>query len=167
MESAAGETIRQLLNRRDLASARHRAAMSRRLGLSESEMLAVAHLAQHGRLSPSALGHLLDLSSGGVTALVQRLEGAGHLIRRRHPTDGRSVLVELSDELVERAERAFGPLVDDLDRASMELSEEERHVVRRFLDRAVALSEDHAHRALSEQDRGEPVAAAPAPGLWG
>jgi len=164
---AAGEEIRQLLNRRDLASARHRAAMSRRLGLSESEMLAVAHLAQHGRLSPSALGQLLDLSSGGVTALVQRLEGAGHLVRRRHPTDGRSVLVELSGTLVERAERAFGPLVDDLDRASLELSEQERQVVRRFLDRAVALSEDHAHRELSASSRAEPVVAAPAPGLWG
>ena len=167
MTQAAGEEIRQLLNRRDLASARHRAAMSRRLGLSESEMLAVAHLAQHGRLSPSALGQLLDLSSGGVTALVQRLEGAGHLVRRRHPTDGRSVLVELSGTLVERAERAFGPLVDDLDRASLELSEQERQVVRRFLDRAVALSEDHAHRELSASSRAEPVVAAPAPGLWG
>jgi DNA-binding MarR family transcriptional regulator len=167
MTAAAGETIRQLLNRRDLASARHRAAMSRRLGLSESEMLAVAHLAQHGRLSPSALGQLLDLSSGGVTALVQRLESAGHLVRRRHPTDGRSVLVELSPELVERAGLAFGPLVHDLERASLELSEAERQVVRRFLDRVVALSEDHAERALSEPERAEPVAAAPAPRLWG
>jgi DNA-binding MarR family transcriptional regulator len=167
MTQAAGETIRQLLNRRDLASARHRAAMSRRLGLSESEMLAVAHLAQHGRLSPSALGHLLDLSSGGVTALVQRLESGGHLVRRRHPTDGRSVLVELSPELVQRAEQAFGPLVDDLERAALELSESEHEVVRRFLDRAVALSEDHAERALSEPARDEPLAAAPSPGMWG
>jgi DNA-binding MarR family transcriptional regulator len=166
MPPGTGETIRQLLNRRDLASARHRAAMSRRLGLSESEMLAVAHLAQHGRLSPSALGQLLDLSSGGITALVQRLESAGHLVRRRHPTDRRSVLVELSEELVARAEREFGPLVDDLERASRELSEEEREIVSRFLDRAVVLSEDHAQRARAEPER-EPAAAAPAPGLWG
>ena len=167
MEHGSGETIRQLLNRRDLASARHRAAMSRRLGLSESEMLAVSHLAQHGRLSPSALGQLLDLSSGGVTALVQRLESGGHIVRSRHPTDGRSVLVELSRGLVERAERAYGPLVDDLERASLDLSEDEREVVRRFLDRAAALSEDHARRALAEPDAREPVGAAPAPGLWG
>lgn len=166
MEAASGETIRQLLNRRDLASARHRAAMSRRLGLSDSEMLAVAHLAQHGRLSPSALGQLLDLSSGGITALVQRLESAGHVVRRRHPTDGRSVLLELSGEFVTRAEQAYGPLVDDLEQASRELSDDERQVVRRFLDRAVALSEDHARRALAAE-RGAPIAAAPAPGLWG
>jgi DNA-binding MarR family transcriptional regulator len=161
------ETIRKLLNRRDLASALHRSAVSRQLGLSESEMLAVAHLAQQGQLSPSALGQLLDLSSGGVTALVQRLESAGHLVRRRHPTDGRSVLVQLSPQLLERAERAFGPLVSDLDDASRELSEDERMVVRRFLDRAVELSESHARRAREATAGRAPAAAAPSPGLWG
>lgn len=161
------ETIRKLLNRRDLASALHRSAISRQLGLSESEMLAVAHLAQQGQLSPSALGQLLDLSSGGVTALVQRLESAGHLVRRRHPTDGRSVLVQLSPQLLERAERAFGPLVSDLDDASRELSEDERMVVRRFLDRAVELSEAHARRAREATAGRAPAAAAPSPGLWG
>jgi DNA-binding MarR family transcriptional regulator len=166
MAQADGATIRQLLNRRDLASARHRAAMSRRLGLSDSEMLAVAYLAQHGRLSPSALAQLLDLSSGGITALVQRLESAGHLVRSGHPTDRRSILVELSPELVARAEREFAPLVDDLDRASRELTEQEREVVSRFLDRAAVLSEDHAQRALAEPERAEPVAAVPAPGMW-
>ena len=42
-------------------------------------------------------------SSGGITALVHRLESAGHLFRRRHPTDRRSILVELSPQLVARA----------------------------------------------------------------
>jgi DNA-binding MarR family transcriptional regulator len=87
-------------------------------------------------------------------------------VRRRHPTDGRSVLLELSGEFVTRAEQAYGPLVDDLEQASRELSDDERQVVRRFLDRAVALSEDHARRALAAE-RGAPIAAAPAPGLWG
>ena len=168
MAQAAGESIRQLLNRRDLASARHRAAMSRRLGLSDSEMLAVAHLAQHGRLSPSALAQLLDLSSGGITALVQRLESAGHLVRRRHPTDRRSVLVELSAELVARAEREFGPLVDG-PRAR------EPRAVRRGARRSSAASSTARsrsarttrERALAEPERAEPATAAPAPGLWG
>ena len=163
------QTIRQLLNRRELAATRHRAAISRRLGLTHSEMLAVAHLAQSGELTPSALGELLDLSSGAVTALVQRLEGAGHLVRKRHPTDGRSILVELAPALVERAGRAFGPLVADLERASAELSEQERAVVRRFLARAAVLSEAHADRAREELELRVAAAgaAAPVPGLWG
>jgi DNA-binding MarR family transcriptional regulator len=167
MTTEPEQTIRQLLNRRELASARHRAAISRQLGLSETGMLAVAHLAQHGQLSPSTLAELLGVSSGGITALVQRLEAGGHIVRRPHPTDGRSVLVELSPALLQRAERAFGPLVNDLDRATGELDEQERRVVRRFLDRVASLSEAHAQRARESAVARTGAAAAPSPGLWG
>lgn len=161
------ETIRQLLNRRDLASARHRSAVSRRLGLSDSEMLAVAHLAQRGRLSPSELAELLDLSSGGVTALVQRLELAGHVERHAHPTDRRSVLLELSGALVERAGEAFHPLVGALDEVTAELSESEQATVRRFLTRVAIATEEHATRAHAELDRGAAAPSTPVPALWG
>jgi DNA-binding MarR family transcriptional regulator len=161
------ETIRQLLNRRDLASARHRSATSRRLGLSESEMLAIAHLAQRGRLTPSELADLLDLSSGGVTALVQRLELAGHLERTRHPTDRRSVQLELSSALVDRAADAFRPLVGALDDVTAELSESEQAVVRRFLARVAVATEEHAARAHDELDRGAAAPSTPVPALWG
>jgi DNA-binding MarR family transcriptional regulator len=161
------ETIRQLLNRRDLASARHRSAISRRLGLSESEMLAVAHLAQRGHLSPSELAELLDLSSGGVTALVQRLELAGHVERQAHPTDRRSILLELSTALVERAGEAFTPLVGALDEVTAELTESEQAIVRRFLTRVAIATEEHAARAHAELDRGAAAPSTPVPALWG
>lgn len=161
------ETIRQLLNRRDLGATRHRSAISRRLGLSETEMLAVAHLAQRGRLTPSALAELLDLSSGGVTALVQRLELAGHVERSRHPTDRRSVELELSAALVARAAAAFHPLVGALDEITAELSEPEQAVVRRFLARVAIATEEQAARAHAELDRGAAAPSTPVPALWG
>ena len=163
----SSETIRQLLNRRDLASARHRAAISRRLGLSESEMLAVAHLAQRGRLTPSELAELLDLSSGGVTALVQRLELAGHIERSAHPTDRRSVQIRLSPALVERAADAFTPLVGALDGVAAELSESEQAIVGRYLARVTIATEEHAARAHAELDRGADAPSTPVPALWG
>jgi len=159
--------IRQLLNRRELAATRHRSAMSRHLGLSESEMLAVAYLAQRGQLSPSEIGVLLDLSSGGVSALVQRLEHAGHVDREPHPTDGRRNLVRLAPGLVERAGRAFGPLVEDLERASTDLDEQEQRVLHRWLERVTLLSEEHADRAWATLTGAAPEAAAPVPSLWG
>ena len=123
------ESIRQLLNRRELAAARHRRAMSRQLGLTETEMLAVAHLAQRGELSPSELGELLDLSSGGVSALVQRLKEAKAVTREAHPTDGRRNLVRLAPELVERASLAFHPMVADFDEAEQRTLRRWRHEV--------------------------------------
>lgn len=159
--------IRQLLNRRELAAARHRSAMSRQLGLSETEMLAVAHLAQRGQLSPSEIGELLDLSSGGVSALVQRLSEAGHVIRQAHPTDGRRNLVRLAPDLVERATRAFEPMVSDLDRLSTELAEDDQLVVRRWLERVAEASEEHAERARETALGRSDDAPPPVPSLWG
>lgn len=141
--------------------------MSRQLGLSESEMLAVAHLAQRGELSPSEIATLLDLSSGGVSALVQRLEDAGHVTREAHPTDGRRNLVRLAPALVERATRAFAPLVEDLDRLFTELREDELRLLQRWLERVVALSEEHADRARAQLVASAAETAAPVPSLWG
>jgi DNA-binding MarR family transcriptional regulator len=162
------DALRRLLNQRDLASARHRSAASRRLGLTDTEMLAVAHLAQHGRLSPSTLSEMLALSSGGVSALVQRLASARHVIRSRHPTDRRKVLIELAPELITRAREVYEPLVRDLDRATSELSDDDRAIVHGYLARVVAISEQHADRALHDLEPRSTIAStAPEPGLWG
>lgn len=162
------QRIRRLLNRRELAVSRHRTAISRQLGLSDTEMLAVAHLAQRGQLSPSVLGDLLELSSGGVSTLIGRLEQAGHLVRTPHPTDGRSSLVGLSSTLVERAGRAFEPLVAEIDALTAELDDTERAVVGAFLERLADISEREAEAARSSAHQSkQKELAVPSPGLWG
>src|ERR687895_840996 len=68
------------------------AAMARRTGLGLSEMAALEHLQHaHGGLTPTELGRRLSLSSGAITALVDRLERTGHVERRPHPPDRRSL----------------------------------------------------------------------------
>jgi predicted transcriptional regulator len=62
----ARESIRASLNRKALASARQRAALSRVLGLQESDVLAIQHLARAGRLTSTQLGSMLGLSSRGL-----------------------------------------------------------------------------------------------------
>jgi hypothetical protein len=54
--------IRAALHRKALADARQRAALARRLGLTDSKVLAVQHLARAGELTPGQLGALLQLS---------------------------------------------------------------------------------------------------------
>ena len=57
------EILRRLLYRRDVAVARHRAALARTLGVTDVEMLALVHLAEQHALAPAAIARLLDLSS--------------------------------------------------------------------------------------------------------
>ncbi len=67
----------------------------RRMGLNLSEMAALEHL-QHASaegLTPTQLGRRLSRSPGAVTALVDRLERAGHVKRRPNPKDCRSSVV--------------------------------------------------------------------------
>jgi DNA-binding MarR family transcriptional regulator len=159
--------IRGLLNRKDLAAARHRGALADVLGVTETELLGIAHLAQHGELTPTGLGRLLALSSAGATAVVQRLERTGFVERAPHPSDGRSAVLRLTAAGVERAEAAMAPLVADLDRISAALEPASRHAVGAFLREVAEVSERHAARLRDEAGlAGTAMTAAPVPGLW-
>ena len=60
------------------------------------------------RMSPKALLDSLILTSGGLSNLLRRLEKAGHIRRMADETDGRGVIVELTEQgrlLVEPAMR--------------------------------------------------------------
>src|SRR3954447_6768531 len=140
MSQATGDTgdaptaIRAALHRKALADARQRAALARRLGLTDSEVLAVQHLARAGELTPGQLGALLQLSSGGTTGLIQRLQRAGHVSRHANPRDKRSAVVRLTPAIAVWAGEAWAPFVVEVDALALALSPAERDVVRRFLE---------------------------------
>jgi DNA-binding MarR family transcriptional regulator len=161
-----GGLIRQLLHRRELAAARHRAAVGRAINVNDREILLIAYLAQRGAMAPAEVGSLLNLSSAGVTAMVQRLEDAGHLVRAEHPGDRRSILISLSPRVVEHAERAFRPLVGELQALAEEIPPDDRIVIARFLERVVVASEEHAERAANSAGKQASTSALPSPGLW-
>jgi DNA-binding MarR family transcriptional regulator len=159
--------IRAALHRKALADARQRAALARRLGLTDSEVLAVQHLARAGELTPGQLGALLQLSSGGTTALIHRLQRAGHVSRHAHPRDGRSAVVRLTPAIATWATEVWAPFVADIDALALRLSEGEQEIVRRFLEGAADAAERHADRLVRDADASAHDAlAVPLPALW-
>ena len=167
MRTYTAKDLRELFHRKALAGERHRGAMARLLRMSDTEAAALAHLARHGQLTPRQLGELLGLTSGGTTALVHRLEQAGHLTRRPHPRDKRSVILAPSRSVLQRAGEVYAPLVDDLDAVTARFSGEEREVIGRYMSEIASVSERHAE-SLDNAAREQPdqAVAAPAPGLW-
>lgn len=160
-------SIRAALNRKALAGARHRAALARRLGLTENEVLAVQHLARAGELMPGQLGTHLQLSSGGTTACVHRLQRAGHVTRDAHPLDGRSTLLRLTPAMEESATEAWAPLVAEVERLAHDLPDGERGAVARFLERVSDAAEQHADRLARDANaRAQSALAVPLPALW-
>ena len=66
--------------------------------LSRSDYDALEVLDEHGSLTPGELGTLLSLTSGSVTALIDRLERLGWASRNRHPDDRRKIIVTLTKQ---------------------------------------------------------------------
>jgi len=57
------------------------------------------NLLEHGALSPTALASALRMTTGSVTALVDRLESKQLVNRDRHPDDRRAILVSATPKV--------------------------------------------------------------------
>ena len=85
-------------------------AALRSLGMSYSEYAVLHTLVLAGapyRLSPTRINDRLGLSSGGMTKTVDRLESARLVQRMPDPSDGRGVLVELTETGKKKANWIF------------------------------------------------------------
>lgn len=79
-------------------------------GLDRGEFDVIATLRRSGqpyRLTPTELYTTLMITSGGLTHRLGRLERAGLIERIPSPSDGRSMIVGLTEEGRKRAEQAF------------------------------------------------------------
>lgn len=76
---------------------RFRTASASAVGLGPTDFDAILALAQKEPLTPRELADRCSLTSSATTALIDRLEKAGHLTRTAHPSDRRSSLLVLTD----------------------------------------------------------------------
>jgi DNA-binding MarR family transcriptional regulator len=80
-------------------------------------------------LSPTQLAQVGQLTSGGMTNRLDRLERAGLISRDPHPDDRRSVLVALTPAGRELADTAFAATMEAQDRLLAPLSQREREEI--------------------------------------
>ncbi|MFD6857862.1 MarR family winged helix-turn-helix transcriptional regulator [Rhodococcus sp. NPDC060090] len=83
--------------------------------------------------TPTWLREQLHLESASVTALIDRMEKAGHVRRRRDDRDRRRVLLEVTAAAKERGWAFFGPLLASATTALDTYSAEELITIDKFL----------------------------------
>jgi DNA-binding MarR family transcriptional regulator len=125
--------VRLLLRRFALHRNRRIDALCRHVGVSRSDYDALEALDEHGPLTPGELGTLLTLTSGSVTALIDRLEKLGWASRNRHPDDRRKVIVTLTQKAWQIGQDELRPYLEAVDTADRQLSNDHRAVVVGFL----------------------------------
>ena len=100
MDMLPMEALGRLHEASILVARERQAPLYARYGLQQGEFDALATLRRSGApegLTPTALFEAAMMSSGGMTARIDRLEKAGLVARAPHPTDRRATLVRLTE----------------------------------------------------------------------
>jgi DNA-binding MarR family transcriptional regulator len=136
------EQILESVRRLYAATDRFDAEAARRLGADRTALRAMNAM-EAGAVTPTALGAELGLTSGSVTALLDRLERAGHVARVTDPGDRRRRGVALTAEARAAADPIYARLGQEIGAAFADLDPPAREAARAALE-VLALAFDRA-----------------------
>lgn len=91
------------------------------------------HTAKNQVVTPGVLRRELHLSSPATTALIDRLDRSGHVVRERQGTDRRQVQLRMTAKAFEDGGAMFLPLARHMGAAMEGFTPEELEVATRFL----------------------------------
>lgn len=134
--------LTRLLQTLTVESDRYAERFGARHGLHRTDVNALALVLDAARrgepMSPSRLAQELALSPSATTALIDRLEALGHVVRTRPAGDRRRVALEVPDAALEEGRRMFVPLAEAFARAWSGFTAAERAVAAQFLEASTA-----------------------------
>jgi DNA-binding MarR family transcriptional regulator len=127
-------------------------------GVNRTAMRCMDVLDRVGQLTPGEIAVQTGLTSGAVTAMLDRLERQGLVRRLPDPSDRRRVLVELTDEAKQVAAEIYEPLVGEM--AQFErYTDDELRLITDFTRLATQTLRRHADRVEQQPGRGQRQAA--------
>ena len=127
---------------RDLIAAGSRVnhVVSRRSGLSETELVTLEHISRE-QIGPAEVARRLEVSTAAATGIVDRLVSRGHVERRPHEVDRRRTELHITDSGRGEIIGHLMPMFAALDRHDSSFTAEEKAVVERYLRGATAAFE--------------------------
>jgi DNA-binding MarR family transcriptional regulator len=131
------------------------AALARRVGVGVTDVQALQVLADRS-VGTVGLGTALGIRSASATVLADRLQSAGHLRRVPHASDGRRVVLELTDSARTEVIAALAPFLHAVGAIVADLDDTERATVTQFLRRTTAAIEDYVRQTGPEPATPEP-----------
>jgi DNA-binding MarR family transcriptional regulator len=121
-------------------------------------------LGTRGPMTPGQLADVANITTGGVTWALDRLEAGGLVHRIRDEHDRRKIRVELTEEVAQRALPVYGPLMEDINRLLAGFDDDQLEAVIAFVRGSREILATHTAR-LRASGRGESPRSAQASGL--
>jgi len=121
--------------------------IARLLGVNETDLRCLELLLAVEERSPRELSTLLGLTTGSVTAMLDRLEKHELLTRTPHPVDRRKTVVKLTPQGAQRCYELVGPHIDDAKKElGVKYSVDQLQLFSDFLRTATAIQDRHTQR---------------------
>lgn len=123
-----------------LISRERLAPLFARFGLQQGEFDVLATLRRSGApyaLTPTELYEATMVTSGAMTARLDRLEKAGLIRRAPHPSDRRGVVVELTAKGLALVDEALAAHVDNEHQILAGLTGQDRDMLARLLEKLI------------------------------
>jgi DNA-binding MarR family transcriptional regulator len=132
-------------------------AVGQRLGVNVTDMKCLDIMTLRGSASPSELAKHTGLSTGATTAMLDRLEIAGLIERRPHPTDRRGTIVILSKAAMRKLPMMFESLAKAMEALVSGYSQKELKVLADFFAKVGILwkeEREKLQRRYAEREQG-------------
>jgi DNA-binding MarR family transcriptional regulator len=114
------------------------------LGINRTDSRCLDILDQRGQMTAGALAQESGLSTGAITAVIDRLEKAGYAQRVADPSDRRRVLVELTDRALAAGYELMGePMTNEGEQLLERYSERDLELMIDFMERGAGIRARH------------------------
>jgi DNA-binding MarR family transcriptional regulator len=121
-------------------------AMADHVGINRTDARCIDLIDQVGGMTAGELARAAGLTTGAVTAVIDRLEKAGVAQRVPDPSDRRRVRIEATPRLWELSEPLLGPMLAESQAIIDELSDSEIARFTEFMNRAIEIQARHTQR---------------------
>lgn len=120
-------------------------------GLHLTDMKALSILLREGPQTAGSLMHQLNVTSGAVTGVINRLVAHRLAHREVNPEDRRKVTVRVDQDVLSSRQNVYSPIGAAFDRLYADYSTAELHFLARYLEAATEITRQQT-QALKQQE---------------
>ncbi|CAK6470300.1 MarR family winged helix-turn-helix transcriptional regulator [Peribacillus castrilensis] len=153
VNSALLESLTHRLQRYGMRSVLFQQNMAQKIGVSHTDLKSAEILNETGPITAGELSKITGLSTGSVTALINRLEKSGYVKRERDQLDGRKVMIMPIPERQEQIKSHYQSLSMATKELCSAYNEQELILINQFVEEITKIMDKENNKLMSERER--------------
>ncbi|SIS09270.1 DNA-binding transcriptional regulator, MarR family [Peribacillus simplex] len=153
LNAALLESLTHRLQRYGMRSVLFQQNMAQKIGVSHTDLKSAEILDETGSITAGELSKITGLSTGSVTALINRLERSGYVKRERDQLDGRRVMIAPIPERQEQIKSHYQSLSMATKELCSAYNEQELMLINKFIEDITKIMDKENDKLMSERER--------------